>query len=151
MVRALADLGRSDRRPLLADERALAGCRLSADGDLQRHLESAIFVRVNDFETVREPHDIRCGDWALCRHAQALGRVEAEVERLQGLYDQRAEHIRSESSRLVQIDAARDKAEAEVERLRAALERIAEPEIVSMDDGRAIQADARAALAEEKV
>jgi hypothetical protein len=37
---------------------------------------------VNDFETVREPHDIRCGDWALCRHAQALGRIEAEVERL---------------------------------------------------------------------
>jgi len=40
-----------------------------------------------------------------------------QAERLQRLADQRLEHIRSESSRLVQIDVARNKAEAKVERL----------------------------------
>lgn len=50
--------------------------------------------------------------------AQAeLTRLREKVERLQ-------EHIRSESSRLVQIDASRNKAEAELTRLREELRRI---------------------------
>jgi len=75
-------------------------------------------MRMNDFETVRDELEDYRGNAMADAAWAALDRIEAEVERLQRLADQRAAHIRSESSRLVQIDAARNKAEAEVERLR---------------------------------